>query len=69
MEHLAQTRNQGHSPTDGICLTLLVLFRPPAEEVSIIGKYEWKELEEAESQDMEKLIAAKHGLVSLSVLR
>lgn len=62
-------RNQGYSPTDGLCMTLLILFRPAAEDVSIIGKYVWEELEVDESRDMEKLIAAKHGLVSLSVLR
>lgn len=39
------------------------------EEIGIIGKYEWHELDEEESRDMEKLIAAKHGLVSLNVLR
>lgn len=69
VEHLPQGRNQGNSPTDGICLTLLVLFRPAMEEIGIIGKYEWHELDEEESRDMEKLIAAKHGLVSLNVLR
>lgn len=50
-------------------MTLLILFRPAAEDVSIIGKYVWEELDADESRDMEKLIAAKHGLVSLSVLR
>lgn len=39
------------------------------EDISIIGKYVWEELNADESRDMEKVIAAKHGLVSLSVLR
>ncbi|XP_024945374.1 8-oxo-dGDP phosphatase NUDT18 isoform X2 [Cephus cinctus] len=29
---------------DGLCFTLLVSFRPPLEEVPIIGKYVWHEL-------------------------
>uniref|UniRef100_A0A1L8DM12 Putative nudix hydrolase fgf-2 n=1 Tax=Nyssomyia neivai TaxID=330878 RepID=A0A1L8DM12_9DIPT len=65
-----------HSPseiasttTDGICLTILVLFRPPLEEVSLIGKYVWEELSPEASHEMEKLITAKHALIGLSVLR
>lgn len=30
--------------TDGICITLLVAFRPPVEECNIIGKAIWHEL-------------------------
>lgn len=69
VEHSPKSLHQGLSPTDGLCLTLLVLFRPAMEDVSIIGKYVWEELDADESRDMEKVIAAKHGLVSLSVLR
>ncbi|XP_055695496.1 8-oxo-dGDP phosphatase NUDT18 [Lutzomyia longipalpis] len=78
---LPQHKPQGlfsieHSPseaastaTDGICLTILVLFRPPLEEVSLIGKYVWEELSPEASHEMEKLITAKHALIGLSVLR
>lgn len=69
VEHQPEGKNSVNSPTDGICLNLLVLFRPPVEEVSMIGKYEWKELDEDASRDMAKLIAAKSNLVALNVLR
>ncbi|KAJ8682782.1 hypothetical protein QAD02_018574 [Eretmocerus hayati] len=34
----------GTGEGDGLCLTLLISFRPPLEEVSISGKYIWHEL-------------------------
>ncbi|XP_043269250.1 8-oxo-dGDP phosphatase NUDT18 [Venturia canescens] len=34
----------GGQDGDGLCFTLLVSFRPPLEEVAIIGKYVWHEL-------------------------
>src|SRR6202012_3853245 len=53
---LPQHRPQGilsieHSPTsiengqnDGICITVLVAFRPALEDVSLLGKCIWQEL-------------------------
>jgi 8-oxo-dGDP phosphatase len=31
---------------DGLCLTLLVSFKLPLEDLSIVGKYIWHELSE-----------------------
>lgn len=54
---------------DGCCLTLLVVFRPPMEEVPLIGKCAWHEL----SQDIEKklvpLVSSKNSTIELHVVR
>lgn len=54
---------------DGCCLTLLVAFRPPLEEVPLIGKCVWHEL----SLDVEnKLLSAinkKNSTIELHVVR
>ncbi|XP_032516675.1 8-oxo-dGDP phosphatase NUDT18 [Danaus plexippus] len=54
---------------DGCCLTLLVAFRPPLEEVPLIGKCAWHEL----SQDVEKqlipIVTSKNSTIELHVVR
>ncbi|XP_021207926.1 8-oxo-dGDP phosphatase NUDT18 [Bombyx mandarina] len=54
---------------DGCCLTLLVAFRSPLEEVPLIGKCAWQEV----SQELEKklliMITNKNSTIELHVVR
>lgn len=65
-----------HSPagpdeetTDGACLTLLVAFRPPLEEVPIIGKYVWHEVERDLGDHLLARVSSKNDNLPLHVVR
>uniref|UniRef100_T1H691 Nudix hydrolase domain-containing protein n=1 Tax=Megaselia scalaris TaxID=36166 RepID=T1H691_MEGSC len=46
--------------TDGICVTLLVAFRPPVEECNIIGKCIWHELKKALESKLVNILSNKN---------
>lgn len=54
---------------DGLCLTLLVAFRPPLEEVPLIGKCAWQELSGENENRLLSLITTKNSTVELHVVR
>lgn len=61
-----------HDPdqsTDGICLTLLVVFKPPVEEVSFIGKCTWHELNKELSDRVSLVVTSKNSVFPLHVVR
>ncbi|XP_047990280.1 8-oxo-dGDP phosphatase NUDT18 [Leguminivora glycinivorella] len=55
--------------SDGCCLTLLVAFRPPLEEVPLIGKCVWHELSQESEQQLLSKITTKNSTVELHVVR
>lgn len=65
VEHEASTINQ----TDGICLTLLVVFKPTIEEVSFIGKCSWYELSREVSDRLSLTVVTKNSTFPLHVVR
>ncbi|CAD7092497.1 unnamed protein product [Hermetia illucens] len=64
-----------HSPsapphtTDGLCITLLVAFRPALEEVSLIGKCVWHELSKEIGEQLGRILASKNMTIPLHVVR
>lgn len=64
-----------HSPsayphtTDGICLTLLVVFRPPLEEVAVIGKAVWQEMSKDLEEKFGSMVGSSHSTLPLNVIR
>lgn len=57
--------------TDGICITLLVAFRPPVEECNIIGKCIWHELPKGSygESNLVKILSNKNLTFPLNVIR
>lgn len=69
-----------HSPTtvdddeaagrmDGICLTILVAFRPALEDVSLLGKCVWQELSKEIDGRLISVLSSKNATIALHVLR
>ncbi|CRK98123.1 CLUMA_CG011491, isoform A [Clunio marinus] len=54
---------------DGICLTLLVVFKPTIEEVTFIGKCSWFELSQDVSDKLSLIVVSKHSTFPLHVIR
>ncbi|KAJ2951110.1 hypothetical protein O0L34_g5495 [Tuta absoluta] len=54
---------------DGLCLTLLVAFRPPLEEVPLIGKCAWQEVHQDVEKSLLSMISNKNATVELHVVR
>ncbi|KAI5646017.1 NUDIX domain-containing protein [Phthorimaea operculella] len=54
---------------DGLCLTLLVAFRPPLEEVPLIGKCVWQEVHQDVEKSLLSMISNKNATVELHVVR
>lgn len=54
---------------DGCCFTLLVVFRPPLEEVPLIGKCAWHELSEDIHKDLLPVVLSKNSTIELHVVR
>lgn len=65
IEHEPNDTNQ----TDGICLTLLVVFKPTIEEVSFIGKCSWYELTREVSDRLSLMVVTKNSTFPLHVVR
>lgn len=55
--------------TDGICLTLLVVFKPTLEEISFIGKCSWCELSKEVSDRLSIIVVSKNSTFPLNVVR
>ncbi|XP_041980146.1 8-oxo-dGDP phosphatase NUDT18 [Aricia agestis] len=54
---------------DGCCLTLLVVFRPPLEEVPLIGKCVWQELSPEVEKRCIPIASTKNSTIELHVVR
>ncbi|KAM3958954.1 8-oxo-dGDP phosphatase NUDT18 [Aphomia sociella] len=54
---------------DGCCLTLLVAFRAPIEEVPLIGKCVWHEISQDSENKLLSIINSKNSTVELHVIR
>ena len=59
----------GNQICDGICLTLLVVFKPTLEEISFIGKCSWCELSKEASDRLSIIVVSKNSTFPLSVVR
>ncbi|XP_058118010.1 8-oxo-dGDP phosphatase NUDT18 [Anopheles ziemanni] len=57
------------NPTDGMCLTVLVICRPSIESVSLIGKCIWHELSKDLSARLAMAVAGKNATFQLHVVR
>ncbi|KAL7730038.1 hypothetical protein ACLKA6_009326 [Drosophila palustris] len=66
MEHATSSTDD---VTDGICLNLLVAFRPALEEISLIGKCIWQELSSPLDETLARILGSKHGSIPLNVIR
>ncbi|XP_055377782.1 8-oxo-dGDP phosphatase NUDT18 [Condylostylus longicornis] len=55
--------------TDGICISILVAFRPPMEEVAIIGKCVWHELPKNLEVSIGRMLNNKNTTIPLNVVR
>lgn len=55
--------------SDGLCLNLLVAFRPPLEEISLIGKCIWQELSSPLDETLARILSSKNGSIPLNVVR
>lgn len=61
-----------HDPCDskdGLCMTLLVAFKPPLEEVPIIGKCVWHETSKEIGEKLMIRVAARNSTIPLTVIR
>ncbi|XP_018570866.1 8-oxo-dGDP phosphatase NUDT18 [Anoplophora glabripennis] len=61
-----------HDPStgkDGMCLTLLVAFRNPLEEVPIIGKCVWHETSKELGNEVLQRVASRNSTVPLHVIK
>ncbi|CAG9132725.1 hypothetical protein JYU34_017493 [Plutella xylostella] len=62
--------NLEHDPaSDGCCLTLLVAFRAPLEEVPLIGKCAWQEVSKDVEQQLLSVTSSKNSTIELHVVR
>jgi len=55
--------------SDGICLNIIVAFRPPLEEVTLIGKCCWNELSKTADGKMSRIFTSKNSVIPLNVIR
>ncbi|CAG4930903.1 unnamed protein product [Colias eurytheme] len=53
----------------GCCLSLLVVFRPPLEEVPLIGKCAWHELSQEVERNLLPVVSRKNSTIELHVVR
>ncbi|XP_014217500.1 8-oxo-dGDP phosphatase NUDT18 [Copidosoma floridanum] len=65
---LLSVEYSGIGEGDGLCLTLLISFRPPLEEVSINGKYIWHELPQALADTITSRLP-RNMTIALNVIR
>lgn len=69
VEHSPITDMGPDKMRDGICLTVLVSFRPPLEEVSLIGKCVWHELTDDLGRRLHSVVISKNATIALHVVR
>jgi 8-oxo-dGDP phosphatase len=53
---------------DGACLTLLVAFRAPLEEVPIIGKCVWHETSKELGEQLLMRVSSKNSTIPIHVI-
>lgn len=54
---------------DGTCLTMLVAFRSPLEEVPIIGKCVWHETSKQLGEKLLVRVAGRNSTIPINVIR
>lgn len=54
---------------DGACVTMLVAFRSPLEEVPIIGKCVWHELPKHLGEQLLGRVASRNSTIPINVIR
>lgn len=65
-----QTNGTAKTIGDGICITLLVIFRPPLEEVSILkSKCIWHEVSKSIDERLCEILMSKNATLALHVVR
>ncbi|XP_044757638.1 8-oxo-dGDP phosphatase NUDT18 [Coccinella septempunctata] len=57
-----------YSNGDGLCITLLVVFKPPLEEVPIIGKCVWHETSTELGDNLLQRVSNKNSTIPLHVI-
>lgn len=57
------------SNNDGVCLTLLVAFKAPLEDVPIIGKCVWHETTQELGDQLLHRVAARNSTIPMHVIR
>lgn len=55
--------------TDGVCITLLVAFRPPLEECPLVAKCVWHQVSKNLEESLVKKIINKNATLPLHVIR
>lgn len=55
--------------SDGICITVLVAFRPALEDISLLGKCIWQELGGDSDARMVSMLSSKNATLALHVVR
>lgn len=69
VEHLPTTSPFTTGASDGICITVLVVFRPPLEDVSLLGKCIWHELSADVDYRIISVLSSKNATIALHVVR
>lgn len=64
-----QLEHDPYDARDGFCMTLLVAFKPPLEEVPIIGKCVWHETSREIGEKLMVRVAARNSTIPLTVIR
>lgn len=69
IEHLPN-RSTSNATSDGLCMTILVIFRPPLEEVSILkSKCVWHEVSKNIDDRICEILMSKNSTIALHVVR
>lgn len=55
--------------SDGVCLTMLVAFRKPLEEVPIIGKCVWHETSKELGDKLLEKVSTRNSTLLVNVIR
>ncbi|ALC45811.1 CG10898 [Drosophila busckii] len=66
---LLSVEHAGNDDSDGLCLNVLVAFRPALEEISLIGKCIWQELTSPLDDTLARILSSKNATIPLNVIR
>lgn len=70
IEHAPKGSNSVVDAGDGLCINLLVIFRPPLEEVSLLkSKCIWHEVSKSIDDRICELLSSKNSTLALHVVR
>lgn len=64
-----QVEHEPIEDKDGVCLTLLVSFRAPLEETSIIGKCVWHEVSKDLGEKLLQRVVSKNATIQFHVIK